>query len=72
MYYSIDNTIIQGGRNMDKVFIMLAIVSFLLSVSLFIVEIVKNGFKGSNFKPAIVLFAVYIFSVISFLIIYNV
>ncbi|MFD1412478.1 hypothetical protein [Oceanobacillus jeddahense] len=56
---------------MEKVLIMLAIVSFLLSVSLFIVEIFKNGFKGSNFKPAILLFVVYIFSVISFLIVYN-
>ncbi|WP_175637133.1 hypothetical protein [Oceanobacillus sojae] len=56
---------------MDKVFIMLAIISFLLSAALFVVEIVKNGFKGSNFKPAIVLFVIYIFSVISFLIIHN-
>lgn len=72
MYYSIDSTINRGGKSMDKVFIMLAIVSFLLSAALFVVEIVKNGFKGSNFKPAIVLFVIYIFSVVSFLIIYNV
>ncbi|WP_339164435.1 hypothetical protein [Siminovitchia sp. FSL W7-1587] len=56
---------------MVKVFIMLAVVSFLLSAALFIVEIVKNGFKGSNFKPALFLFAVYIFSVILLLIVYN-
>ncbi|WP_148417161.1 hypothetical protein [Oceanobacillus jeddahense] len=71
MYYSINNNINQGVGSMEKVLIMLAIVSFLLSVSLFIVEIFKNGFKGSNFKPAILLFVVYIFSVISFLIVYN-
>ncbi|MBM7717652.1 hypothetical protein MHB50_14335 [Siminovitchia sp. FSL H7-0308] len=56
---------------MVKVFIMLAVVSFLLSAALFIVEIVKNGFKGSNFKPALFLFVVYIFSVILLLIVYN-
>ena len=56
---------------MDKVFILLAIVSFLLSVSLVIFEIFKNGFKNSNFKPALILFVVYIISVISFLVIYN-
>ncbi|MCM2983440.1 hypothetical protein M3599_21325 [Niallia circulans] len=57
---------------MEKLFIMLAVVSFLLAVAFFVVEIVKNGFKGSNFKPALILFAVYIFSVISFLIVYNI
>ncbi|MBY7142626.1 hypothetical protein KFZ56_05945 [Virgibacillus sp. NKC19-3] len=56
---------------MEKVFIMVAIVSFLLAVSLFIVEIVKNGYKNSNLKPALRLFIVYIVSVIAFLIVYN-
>ncbi len=56
---------------MEKVFIMLAIISFILSVALFVVEIVKNGFKESNFKPALLLFVVYIISVILFLIVYN-
>jgi len=57
---------------MEKVFIMLAIISFVLSVALFIVEIVKNGYQKSNLRPALILFTVYIFSVISFLIIYNI
>ncbi|GIN73311.1 hypothetical protein J14TS2_37860 [Bacillus sp. J14TS2] len=56
---------------MEKVFIMLAIVSFILSVALFVVEIVKNGFKESNFKPALLLFVVYIISVILFLLVHN-
>ncbi len=56
---------------MDKVFIMLAMISFLLSVSLFAVEIMKHGYKNSNFKPALILFLIYIISVISFLFIYN-
>ena len=57
---------------MEKIFVMLAIISFVLSVALFIVEIVKNGYQKSNLRPALILFAVYIFSVISFLIIYNI
>ncbi|QTD40289.1 hypothetical protein [Sporosarcina sp. Te-1] len=56
---------------MEKLFIFLAIISFLLSASLFVVEVVKNGFKNSNFKPALILFLIYVVSVISFLIVYN-
>lgn len=56
---------------MDKVFILLAIISFLLSASLFAMEVIRNGFKNSNFKPALVLFIIYVVSVISFLVIYN-
>lgn len=70
MYYSVD-TLKKGVRNMDKLFILLAIISFLLSASLFAVEVVKNGFKNSNFKPTLILFFIYIVSVISFLIVYN-
>ncbi|NBJ69530.1 MULTISPECIES: hypothetical protein [Clostridia] len=56
---------------MEKLFITIAIITFILSISLFIIEIVKNGFKFSNFKLAATLFIIYIISFIVFLIIRN-
>lgn len=55
---------------MEKIFIFIAIISFLLSASLFAVEVIKNGFKNSNFKPALILFSIYVVSVILFLIVH--
>ncbi|AUJ24670.1 hypothetical protein A21D_01589 [Virgibacillus dokdonensis] len=56
---------------MEKLFITITIITFVLSVSLFIIEIVKNGFKLSNFKLAATLFFIYIISMVGFLIIRN-
>ncbi|WP_066186388.1 MULTISPECIES: hypothetical protein [Gracilibacillus] len=57
---------------MEKLLIMVSILSFLLAASLFIVELVRNGWKDSNFRPALWMFVVYIVSIVAFLIIFNV
>lgn len=65
---------IKGGifmLTMEKLFIAITILTFILSVSLFIVEIVKNGFKQSNFKLSFTLFIIYIISMVIFLLIRN-
>ncbi|MBU8568384.1 hypothetical protein KM914_18570 [Virgibacillus pantothenticus] len=56
---------------MEKLFITITIITFILSISLFIIEIAKNGFKLSNFKLAATLFIIYIVSFVVFLIIRN-
>ncbi|MEX3714648.1 hypothetical protein ABFV99_19865 [Cytobacillus horneckiae] len=60
---------------MEKLLLIIAIISFALSASIFILVVLKYGMKGSlqnrTTKIASILFFVYVISIGSFLIISN-